>query len=919
MMLRRSLALCTLVSTLIVAAPAYAQITRLGPTFAIFTAPTRGNAVAYDTRNDVYLAVGAAGTVRGRFVTADGTPLGNAFVIQGSINFTHFPRVAYSPDADNGNGAFLVTWHESEGSVAVVHCRMVSFKSGLVSGDTRIAGSSSFWEVGAAAAYSTVSHEFLITWRNFVPADIHAIRVNNSATPLGPIFAISATAGYEDNPNVAYNPLSDEFMVVFASFTSFSTLAGQRVKAGNGVLVGGPATIQQTAGIYITDVAYDSITGLYLAMWHQEAPVRGLYGRLVNPDGTPASGVGALSTRFRAYDALSVAHNRTSGTFFAISHDSITTEDGGVEIDATATPLSGGELITASGGTGNFYPRIAAHATRGEWLVTTANGFQQTLGQRIGSARLSGAPPLPPPDSSGGGGTPPPPTVQASLNRTSLAFGIIAGTNTASSGPQTVTIRMANGTSTWSVSSSLTYIDITPTSGSGPGTFTIALKAGRYSAGTDSGSVTVTVPGASNSPLSLPIKVVVSAVAGNPGGVIDTPAQNATGISGSLAITGWALDDLGVKQVTIWRDPAAGETPSANGKVFVGRAVQVENARPDVAAKFSLPFAYKAGWGYMLLTNFLPNGGNGTYTIHALAEDFDGHTVLIGSRTFTCNNDGATKPFGAIDTPDQGETISGTNYVNFGWALTPMSNSIPSDGSTIVVYIDGLPVGRPTYGQPRADIASIFPGRANSDAAVGFFQFDTTTLANGVHTIAWAVTDSGGSSEGIGSRFFNVANNTTTSSLTLERSSSAQSLAGLGPEVRLSAGTGPENGQSALALVGLAPSTVPVYSREGFDPGAPLDLVETDQNGVAQVRTGETGRVALTLGSAVVSEDGGYDGYLVTNGTLTPLPSGAFLDRKSGDFSWQPGVGFVGAYDFVFVRTEGGERRRISVQISIRN
>src|SRR5262245_11314593 len=206
MMHRRSLALTTLVLTLVTAAPAWAQITRLGPTFNIFTAPARGNAVAYDTRNDVYLAVSAAGTIRGRFVTADGSPLGNAFVIQGSINFTHFPRVTYSPDADNGSGGFLVTWHESEGSIAVVHCRIVSFKNGLVGPDTRVAGSSSFWEVGAAVSYSTVSREFLIAWRNFAPADIHGARVNNAGALLSPIFAISATAGFEDNPNIAYNP-----------------------------------------------------------------------------------------------------------------------------------------------------------------------------------------------------------------------------------------------------------------------------------------------------------------------------------------------------------------------------------------------------------------------------------------------------------------------------------------------------------------------------------------------------------------------------------------------------------------------------------------------------------------------------------------------------------------------------------------
>src|SRR5262249_47774458 len=153
------------------------------------------------------------------------------------------------------------------------------------------------------------------------------------------------------------------------------------------------------------------------------------------------------------------------------------------------------------------------------------------------------------------------------------------------------------------------------------------------------------------SPLTLAVRVVTSAAGANPTGTIDSPLNNATGISGSLAITGWALDDLGVKQVTIWRDPVAGETPQSNGKMFIGKAVQVDGARPDVASTTTLPFGYKAGWGYMLLTNFLPNGGNGTFVIHAFVEDVEGHIVLIGSRTITCDNTHAKKPFGAIDTP----------------------------------------------------------------------------------------------------------------------------------------------------------------------------------------------------------------------------------------------------------------------------
>ena len=46
----------------------------------------------------------------------------------------------------------------------------------------------------------------------------------------------------------------------------------------------------------------------------------------------------------------------------------------------------------------------------------------------------------------------------------------------------------------------------------------------------------------------------------------------------------------------------------------------------------------------------------------------------------------------------------------------------------------------------------------NSNGAVGFRTIDTTALANGLHTIVWTVTDSGGVTAGIGSRYFRVSN-----------------------------------------------------------------------------------------------------------------------------------------------------------------
>ena len=256
------------------------------------------------------------------------------------------------------------------------------------------------------------------------------------------------------------------------------------------------------------------------------------------------------------------------------------------------------------------------------------------------------------------------------------------------------------------------WIQIGAGTGSGAGTFLVGVKPGTYPAGTVlSGSVTITAPGVPNSPLDVPVQFRAYAGTAVPDGTVDTPADNAQAVVGSLAVTGWAVDDVGVSRVSIWRDPLPGEpTSGPDGKVFIGDAVQVDGARPDIDAARSQPFDYQSGWGYLLLTNMLPRQGNGTFKLFAYADDLEGHHALLGSKTITCDNAHSVRPFGAIDTPTQGGVVSGTAYVNFGWVLTPQPNTIPTDGSTIMVYIDGVPVGHPTYNQFRGDVAALFPG-----------------------------------------------------------------------------------------------------------------------------------------------------------------------------------------------------------------
>ncbi len=343
-----------------------------------------------------------------------------------------------------------------------------------------------------------------------------------------------------------------------------------------------------------------------------------------------------------------------------------------------------------------------------------------------------------------------------SIDRKKLYFASVTG----SSNPKTQSFLLSNsgnGTLNWYLSENTSWLSCKPTSGIGnsPTSVTVSVDAAALSPGTYPAAIAITDPNASNSPQAVDVTLTVyeNGKTSPPFGSIDSPIDGSV-VQGSIPITGWALDDLGIEAVKIYV-----QTNNSGPLQYIGDAVMVEGARPDIEQAFPhYPFNYKAGWGYMMLTHFLPNQGNGLYTLHVSAIDYEGNSIIIGTKTITCDNSHAVKPFGAIDTPSQGGIASGKNYINFGWALTPQPNKIPLNGSTITVWIDGKPVGHPVYNNYRKDIADLFPGYFNSSGASAYFYLDTTKYQNGVHTIGWSVKDNAGNEEGIGSRFFITRN-----------------------------------------------------------------------------------------------------------------------------------------------------------------
>lgn len=480
--------------------------------------------------------------------------------------------------------------------------------------------------------------------------------------------------------------------------------------------------------------------------------------------------------------------------------------------------------------------------------------------------------------------------------------------------PQVITPTYGgNSTPTYTAVSNQPWIQVTP--GPATGQFTVGIVNTGNAIGTStslSGAVAITgtfggvIAGSVNVPITL--KIVEVAASPLPFGAFDTPVTSTTPVSGSIPVSGWALDDVGIARVEIWRDLAAGETTPVysggglgNGKIYVADVSFVEGARPDIAAQYpNNPNAHKAGWGYLMLTQGLYNQGNGTFTFYAFAYDLDGRSTSLGSKTVAISNATAVKPFGNIDQPANGQTLSTTDPViahwNFGWALTPNAtppcsvvNATGSQGDPLPTPLRGVYVAfdsgelrRVSYGDLRADIQSLFPDYTNTNGAGGAYFIDISTLNTGLHQLGWYVVDDCDRAEGIGSRFVNIVN---------------------------SSGIVPVDTPMMMSLGPADSQPVEVVRSSGV-----TERIAANSEGVRVVSMPDNERIEVHLPS---NDTSAYVGYQIANGERRALPLGSSLSFADGVFYWHPAPGFRGAFDLEFVGDTSRGRTTTRVRVVV--
>jgi Chitobiase/beta-hexosaminidase C-terminal domain len=731
-----------------------------------------------------------------------------------------------------------------------------------------------------------------------------AEEVNNDILPLAALASSYQTTAYKfssfEGPNIVLSGAGDAQGVDTNANGRFETL---RVTLGITV---------KTAGSYSWSARLRDLTGAEIALAAGQGTLAsGASNIVLDFDGLTIGQFGADGP-YDVTDLLVLGPDGTLSTASALRTAAFT----GSQFEGYLAPVAVPTFSPAAGSFANTVQVTLATTTAGARIRYTTDGSDPVATSTLYSAALTFTSTVTLKargfatglkDSALAAGTFTVIPAAMKIGRPALRFGATKAGAAAALGSvtpaQLVTVAFTGMASGWTVAAAQPWLQVSPASGTGDGAFLVTVAdPGNVLGGAASATSTITVtPSVAGIPAkTLPVTLSINASGAIPFGVFDTPVGDATVLAGSVAVTGWTLDDIGVQRVEIWRDLQPGETtppfastPSdpRNGKVFISNATFVDGARPDVEAlNANTPFAYRAGWGYLLLTWGLWNQGNGTYTLRAFAFDQDSHVSTIGSKTIVVSNNTATKPFGSIDTPGIGGDASGPN---FGWGLTPKVNGVATckiPASGVQVSIDSGPLQPVVYGDHRTDIAGAFTGFSNTDAAGGHYIFDWSTLANGVHTIGWLITDDCNRADGVGSRFFNV---TTGTNLVASETGAVSAIAA---PLLAASGFRPNEPESDQAIT--------VARGYGELPEILIPGQAGSRN--IEVKQGERIEIRVPLGFETAYQLG-------PDGQRRALPTGASWDAATGTFAWQPAPGFLGRFRLVF----SNGRERITIRLVV--
>jgi hypothetical protein len=233
----------------------------------------------------------------------------------------------------------------------------------------------------------------------------------STSTTFSKDIQIASTDSTEYAPAVAYNIFNDEFLVVFEDYRyGISNIFGQ-LSGSDGTPIGEAFPVcMSTDPQYYPDVAYNRIDNEYLVVWEREQKGSGdICGMRLFFDGKKAWSTGSLAdTSIVICDAdssqydVKVAHNFVDNCYLAVWNDDrdLYQEIYGQRINHDGELLSPRETpdskinfpVTFYSEWDSYDPDVAYHGEINEWLVVFARSIDwlETAGSRIWAVRIRG-------------------------------------------------------------------------------------------------------------------------------------------------------------------------------------------------------------------------------------------------------------------------------------------------------------------------------------------------------------------------------------------------------------------------------------------------------------------------------------------------------------------------------------------------
>jgi hypothetical protein len=240
--------------------------------------------------------------------------------------------------------------------------------------------------------------QYLTVWE--WQGNLYGQRLDGSGHQVGDLIAISQADGSQVEPDVVYNPVSDEYLVVWTDRrygSPYAAAYGRRVGT-NGSLSGGEIVVSPplyklgTAGGVRVAAAGN---GKYLVVWAHlpEGGSYDVFGQLIEADGDLSGSMlnisGTLSQPQREPD---VAFDSQSETFLVVWADR---RDGseydlyGRRLDDNSTLLGSSQRLYNSSGQNSRYPALAANGAGqflAVWRQEVSGSDYDILGQRVEAA-----------------------------------------------------------------------------------------------------------------------------------------------------------------------------------------------------------------------------------------------------------------------------------------------------------------------------------------------------------------------------------------------------------------------------------------------------------------------------------------------------------------------------------------------------